>query len=156
MNEREQLLDAGDEAKSLSLWRKATRCYARALELDVCDREAVERIAAIAPRISNGKDWIAYQRALDAHPAWPHFGVRGAQIVIGDLGAVVACPPIGSVLELLMSADDLVEARPDGRFAGMPLAMGMIVLRRAMSPMPANAAIRVAFSGQAPVPLDEL
>lgn len=151
MNERENLLDAGDEARSLSLWRKAARCYVSALELDVCDREIVEKLVAIAPRLNN-RDWPAYLRALDAHPDWPHFSVRGAQIVIGDLGAVISCPPIGVVLEILMSADDLVEARPDGRFTGMPLAMALVILRRAMSPMPSP--IRVSYAGQSPVVLD--
>jgi hypothetical protein len=97
---------------------------------------------------------------VDQQAGWPHFGARGAQIVIGDLGAVVDCPGVGPVLELLMTEKDLIETRPDARFASMPIAMAMIVLRRAMWPAPRERAtepmnVRVTYAGRERVRLDE-
>ena len=59
-----------------------------------------------------------------------------------------------------MTDDDLIETRPDPRFAGMPLAMAMIILRRAMWMAPRDQAsdpmsLRVAFSGRPQVRLGE-
>ena len=60
-----------------------------------------------------------------------------------------------------MPAEDLVEAQPDGRFARMPLAMAMIILRRALwsyacEPAVPPRSIRVMFAGRDPIVLDEL
>ena len=41
---RAAFLEAGQSAASYQLWRSALRCYRRALELDLADREAVGRI----------------------------------------------------------------------------------------------------------------
>ncbi len=158
---RKTYAEAGDCARGYGLWRSASRCYRRALELDLFDRDVVDRVARISARLAAGADWIDYVRALDAHPAWPHFGCRNAQIVIGDMGAVVECQVIGNVLELIMSADDLLEIVPEPRFTGMPRAMALIIVRRALWGAPhvvpsEPAAVRVAFCGQAPVRLDEL
>ena len=78
------------------------------------------------------------------------------------MGAIVECTGIGPVLELIMSARDLVEVRPDGRFAGMPSAMGLIILRRALWPAPRERSdrnelrsVRVTFDGRERVVLDE-
>ena len=59
-----------------------------------------------------------------------------------------------------MSERDLVETRPDARLAGMPAAMAMIILRRALWPAPQGRAaapitVRVAFDGRERLRLDE-
>jgi hypothetical protein len=156
---REAFLEAGQCASSYQLWRSALRCFRRALELDLVDREAIARIARMSPRVVALADWTEYARALDQH-AWPSFGCRSAQIVTGDLGAQVECGAVGVVMELIMTADDLVETRPDARFAGMPLAMALIILRRALWMAPRDFAadpssLRVAFHGRQQVRLDE-
>ncbi len=156
---RAAFVDAAACASSNGMWRAAVRCYRRALELDLCDRELVGRIATIAGKV--GADWLDYVRALDANPAWPSFGCRNAQIVVGDLGGVVTCPVAGVVLELMMARDDHVDAHPDGRFTGMPLAMAMLILRRALWPAPRELAseprsIAVTFAAGRRVRLDEL
>ena len=161
---RAAFLEAGQSAASYQLWRSALRCYRRALELDLADREAVGRIAQLPPRVIALADWHDYARALDARSgarAWPSFGCRAAQIVTGNVGAQVECPGTGVVMELMMTEDDLVETRPEARFAGMPLAMAMIILRRALWFAPRELAsdpgsIRVAFDGRPQVRLDEL
>ena len=147
---RAAFLEAGQCASGYQLWRSAVRCFRRALELDLVDREPIARIGRMPPRAVAPNDWSEYARAIDLH-AWPSFGCRAAQIVTGG----------GAVLELMMSADDLVEARPAARFAGMPLAMALIVLRRAMWLTPRDQAadpgsLRVAFDGRPQVRLDEL
>jgi hypothetical protein len=157
---RAAFLEAGQSAASYQLWRSALRCYRRVLELDLTDREAVGRIAQLPPRVIALADWHDYVRALDTR-AWPSFGCRAAQIVTGNVGAQVECPGTGVVMELMMTEDDLVETRPEARFAAMPLAMAMIVLRRALWFAPRElatdpASIRVAFDGRPQVWLDEL
>jgi hypothetical protein len=161
---RAAFVEAGQCAVGYQLWRSALRCYRRALELDLADREAVARIVQLPPRVIALADWRDYARALDLEAtarAWPSLSCRAAQIVTGGAGAQVECPGTGVVLELMMTEDDLVETRPDARFAAMPLAMAMIVLRRALWFAPREFAtdpgsIRVAFDGRPQVRLDEL
>ncbi len=156
---RSSFLEAADRAIEVQLWRGALRCYRHALELDLVDREVVERVLRIPTRVLSGRGWDVYRPVLDAHPEWPRFGCRAARIVSGDLGAVVECPGVGPVLELMMSEGDLVETRPDARFTGMPGAMALIILRRALWPTPREIeklmSIRVAFNGRERVALDE-
>ena len=157
---RSCFLEAGQAAADVQLWRSAVRCYRYALELDLLDRAAIERVLQVPPRVTSGRGWDRYLAALDAHPAWRPFGCRAARIVSGDLGAVIECPGAGPVLELIMSEPDLVETRPDARFSGMPVAMAMVILRRALWPAPRERAaepmtVRVTFDGRERVRLDE-
>jgi hypothetical protein len=54
--------------------------------------------------------------------------------VTGDAETVVRCPDVGGVLLIAMPERDLVEARPAPRFAGMPVAMALVILHRALWP----------------------
>lgn len=150
MRAREAFVAAGDLAGGFQLWRTCVRCYRHALELDLIDRVAIARLIGLVGRGGNVVAWSEYAKALDRHD-WPHFGCRAAQIIIGDEGAIVECAGVGPVLELQMPEPDLVAAHPDGRFTGMPLAMALIILRRALGP----GVVRVAFAGRAPVVLDD-
>lgn len=157
---RAAFLDAGQAASSVQLWRSALRCYRLALELDVVDREPIARILQLPARTTMHADWKVYAHVLEHH-TWPSFGCRSAQVVTGGQRSRVECPGIGEVMELAMPADDLIEARPDPRLAGMPLAMAMVILRRAMWVAPREHApdpqrLRVAFADLPQVWLDEL
>jgi hypothetical protein len=124
-------LEAGRAAAGDTLWRVTIRCFRAALEIDLTDREVVARLLALGAR--GGDDWSAYARALDRED-WPRFGCRAASIVIDDDGATVHCPQVGPVLAIAMTERDLVKARPHSRFAGIPVAMALIILRRALWP----------------------
>jgi len=157
---RDAFVEAGACAAIHGRWRAAVRCYRRALELDLLDREIVAKIVRIAGKVTNAADWASYARVLEARPPWPSFGCRSAQIVVGDLGGVVTCAGIGAVLEVMMAHDDLIDVHPDGQLAGMPLAMAMVILRRALWPVPRDhatdpARVRVTFAAGRHVQLDE-
>lgn len=157
---RDAFIAAGDVARRFQLWKSATRCFRHALELDLLDRAAVARLCGLLGRGGHLIDWIDYAKALDRND-WPRFGCRKAQMVIGDSGAFVECPGVGPVLDVTMPDTELVEAQPDGRFVGMPTAMALIILRRALWPLRLEKTVpprtvRVSFAGRLPVVLDEL
>lgn len=156
-------IDAARAASAAELWRIAIRCYRAALEIDLIDREVVARLLRLGARAGDG--WSDYARALD-RGEWPHFGCRGANIVLGDGPATVRCPEVGPLLELAMHDGDLIDVRPHARFAGMPKVMALIVLRRALWPdwrtpwlehrhRPPGQ-VRVVFDAHPVVWLDEL
>src|SRR5215468_1488873 len=132
---RAAFLEAGQAAASYQLWRSALRCYRLALELDLVDREPVERILKLPARHTSLAEWNVYACALDCF-TWRSFGCRSARIVTGGQRSRVECPGIGAVMELTMPDDDLIEAHTDPRLTGMPLAMAMMILRRAMWMVP--------------------
>jgi hypothetical protein len=155
-------LEAAQAAVAVQLWRSALRCLRHALEIDLLDRAVLDRVLQLSPRAIAGRGWDRYRSALDAHAGWAAFGCRTARIVSGDLGAVIECPGAGPVLELIMSERDLIETRPDARFTGMPAAMAMIILRRALWPVPREReretqlmTVRVTFDGRERLQLDE-
>src|SRR5262249_13250398 len=94
---RATFVDAAEKASAQGPWRTAVRCYRRVLELDLTDREVVDRIVLVSARLATGVDWIDYARALEAHRTWPRFGALAAQVVLGDLGGVVTCARVGPV-----------------------------------------------------------
>jgi hypothetical protein len=154
-------LDAGDIAITFQLWRSAARAYRNALELDLVSVETVGKLVALGAKLPMlAPEWTAYAIALRRHPEWPHFGCRSAQISIADRGAFVECATIGKVLELAMSADDHFDAVADPRFADMPLAMALVIVRRALWPHARErsqqppARVRITFAGRT-VWLDE-
>lgn len=152
-------LEAARSAVEVQLWRAAIRCYRHVLELDLFDRESIEAVLRMPPRVISGRGWNEYRRALDTH-AWRTFSCRTAQVVSGDAGAIVECPGAGPILALIMSDKDLVETRPGARYRGLPLVPAMIVLRRALWANPREratdpATIRVTFAGRERIRLDE-
>lgn len=154
-------LEAGRAAVAFQLWRAAIRCYRHVLELDLRDREPLDRIHRMPSRVITGQGWEDYARAIERHPEWPRFGCRTAHTVMSDQRTQVECPPVGAVLDVLMSAHDLVEVHPIAPFLVMPIAMAMIVLRRALWPAPREhatelMAVRVVYAGRPEVQLDEL
>ena len=60
-------IEAGQCAADVQLWRSAIRCYRHALELDLLDRDAVDRIGRMPPRVISGRGWDDYRTALDQH-----------------------------------------------------------------------------------------
>jgi hypothetical protein len=154
-------LDAEQAAVAFQLWRAAIRCYRHVLELDLFDREPLDRIARMPGRVTAGQGWNDYTQAIGRHPEWPRFGCRTAHTVASDQRALVTCPQVGAVLDMLMSATDLVEIHPLAPLLGMPQGMALIILRRALWPAPRDhatqlLAVRVVFAGRPPVRLDEL
>jgi hypothetical protein len=157
---REGFIGAGALAAGFQLWKTTTRCYRHALELDLFDREVIARLVGLVGRGGHAVEWSEYAKAIDRHD-WPHFGCRAAQLVIGDAGAFIECPGVGPVLDITMPDSELVEAQPDGRFAGMPIAMAMIILRRALWPLGLPHAVPprsvgIGFAGRRALVLDEL
>lgn len=157
---RAAFLAAGQAASRHQRWRRAQRCYRLALELDLVDREPIERILRLPSRTISHAEWNVYACTLDCH-AWPSFGCRPARIVTGGQRSQVECPGIGAAIELTMPDHDRIEAHPAPRLAGMPFAMGMIILRRAMWVAPRDPAnrpqrLRVTFADLPQVWLCEL
>jgi hypothetical protein len=155
-------VDAGDCATGYGLWRSAIRCYRHALELELTDANVVERAVAISTHLAyaTSQDWLAYRTTLrDAR--FPRFGCRKAEIVVGERGSYLTCPLVGPVLSLAMPASSVIVATPFPRFARVPLAMALIVLRRALfagsrDEADAPRLARVTFANHASVELDEL
>jgi hypothetical protein len=146
-------VEAGHCAERYGLWKTALRCYRNAVEVDLFAPAAVAHLARIAGRAGAGGEWAEYVAALAAIPPWPLITCRQIQLSIGGGGAVVECARLGTVLELVMAADDLVEVQPEARFTDIPIAMALIVLRRAMWPAPRETAghsheLRVTYRGR--------
>lgn len=118
-------------------WQSALWCYKAALELNLLGRDVVANILGLGDRIRTSADWFEYARSLDSND-WPRFGAAGAKIVTHDSGSLVECPGIGVVLELIITDPGTLEAFPDGRFRAMPLAMALLVIRRALWPQAAS------------------
>jgi hypothetical protein len=157
---RRAFLEAGSSAAAVQLWRTAIRCYRHALELDLSDREAVNRICRMPARIVNDRGWYDYRRALLKPSPWGPFGCRIAQVVSSDQGTLVQCPNTGPVLQVVMAEADLVEVHPHPNFLRMPIAMAMVVLRRGLWPTPrettpAPMTVRVSFERRLRLRLDE-
>ena len=155
---RALFIEAALAAIDVQLWRSAMRCYRHALELDMLDTEVLDLIRGVPIRVISGRGWDDYRTQITAHPTWPRFSCRSAHVVIGE-HAVVSCEGVGTVLELMMTESDLVEVRPDAALVGMPIAMALVILRRAMWPHPKEhgdlMSVRVAFEGRQHVRLDE-
>jgi hypothetical protein len=156
-------VDAGLTAASHELWRVAIRCYRAALEIDLLDREVVARLLGLGKRA--GEEWAGYARSLD-RADWRPFGCIGATIVSADSETSVHCPDVGAVLDIQMSDHDRIDAHAMPRFADMPLAMALIIVRRAIWPKPRSlwpglrdrppARVRVKWPAYREVWLDEL
>ena len=153
-------LEAASAAVDVQLWRAALRCLRHALELDLLDREVLAWIARLPGHITSGRGWDEYRRVIAAQRAWPRFGCRAARVVLDDRRALVECTRSGPVLELVMREHDLVEVRPVASWCTMPVAMAMIVLRRALWTHPRERVrepyrVRVTFASRERVRLDE-
>lgn len=145
-----KFLKAGDEARAKDMARLAARCYRDALELDLASRVAVSRLLGVRDQTKDRPFWIEYQRALRRKPAWSQFSCRRAQILVHNLGSVIECADVGPVIELVATADGRFECLPDARFNAMPLAMTMIILRRALWPhgkSTGSTRVRVSYRG---------
>jgi hypothetical protein len=146
-------VEAGQCAEQYGLWKTALRCYRSAVELDLFARDAIDHLARIAVRAGAGTEWADYASALATTPSWPHLICRQVQLLIGSSGAVVSAARVGTVLDVVMAEDDLVVVQPEARFADMPVAMALVILRRAMWPAPRETAeagfdIRVTYRGR--------
>jgi len=146
-------VEAGQCAEQYGLWKTALRCYRNAVELDLFAPTAVEHLVRISARAGAGSEWVEYATALATSPTWPHVACRQVQLLIGSAGAVVGAARVGTVLEVVMAEDDLLVVQPEARFAEMPVAMALIILRRAMWPAPretteASYDIRVTYRGR--------
>ena len=153
-------LEAASSAAEVQLWRAALRCLRHALELDLLDREVIAEIVRLPLRVTSGRGCDDYGRAIAAQRAWPRFGCRAARVVLDDRRALVECARSGPVLELVMTAHDHVEVRPVASWCTMPVAMAMLVLRRALWTHPRERVtephrVRVTFAGRERVRLDE-
>jgi hypothetical protein len=151
---------AGDRAVAIGSWTPAARCYRHAVELDLFDGVAVQRLATYGARLPARAEWGAYAAALRTG-TMPPFQYTSIQLVVSNDGAEVVAQPVGSVLDVLLTGDDLVEAHPAPQFDAMPLAMALLVIRRALWPVPrlrpvAPMSVWVAYRGRQPVKLDEL
>jgi hypothetical protein len=150
-------VESGLSAAASESFRLAVRCYRAALEIDLLDRRVISRLLGLGARAGDG--WSAYERTLDLLD-WRSFSCRGVSVVSGT----VHCSGIGPVLGMV-SQGDRVEAYPDPRFVKMPLAMAMIILRRALWPearlwpVPGDRPplhVRVKFPAHREARLDEL
>jgi hypothetical protein len=145
---------AGDIAAASGSWRAAMRCFQRAVEIDLFRPVAVTRLAAIAGQVHRRTEWAEYATALDRQIV-PRFALRGIQLVVGNAGAFVTAAEVGTLLDVLLTGDDLLEVMTSQQFAGMPLAMALLVLRRALWPVSkdrsaATMSMRVVFEGRPP------
>jgi hypothetical protein len=157
---RRLYLVAGDRAATSGNPSAAARWFRHAVELDLFDVVAVQRLATTVPRAAVRAEWSAYAAALRA-ATLPTFPTTAIHLVVSNAGAEVIASPVGVVLEVLLTGDDLVEAHPAPRFDTMPLAMALLVIHRALWPAPrsrpiAPMVVRVAYRGRQPVRLDEL
>jgi hypothetical protein len=157
-----EFLDAGDRAVEKQMWRTAARYYRGALELDLLAREPVMRLVTIGSRLGNELDWRSYARTLETMPDWPRFGCRVARTIAHDHVTVIACAGAGPVMELRMERIDLVEVHALAPYEQMPLAMALVILRRALWPMARDGTrarggprMSVRFGGSELVWLDE-
>lgn len=145
-------VSAGDVAAGNASWRAAIRCFQRAVELAPFEVEAIRRIAAIAHHVHNRTEWSEYATALERKLV-PMFPFHHVQLVLGNDGSFVTAPSTGTVLEVMLTGADLLEAHASGPFADLPLALALLVLRRALWATPSSRpralmSIRVAFNGR--------
>jgi len=142
---------AGDAARSRERWQLAARCYRSALEVDLGSRVAVSRLVHIGGHTNDRKFWVEYSRMLKHDGSWSQLTCRRAQILVHNLGSVIECAEVGPVIELVIASDGSFECLPDARFKAMPLAMTLIILRRALWPTgrssPLAPRVRVGYRG---------